>query len=1085
MKRVLATVLMLAMLLPMACATGTAAAAEDYTSEPFYGMGWSDINRLKFSNLEGLTIVSLKIVDKENKKLGLSYANKTDPKEIAASIKKVMDRNPEGMRHLFLAGTAQAFYVDPEDAIFMENGVGQMKALFTELINEYKALGGKLDSLVLDTEYVWMGGWYIYSRFYYDGNSKIQNRNIYNEIVANPKYAAEVRPLLVERGFKFYEQTGGEKSEIYGIWPSTRQTAAEKAKYGECTSIWNTVMSIHMANYLNDALLEPLLACYPNAIMSDYQEDEVDAWQKSLSDTGGIRGYYGGNSITVGNASNYNTYASRPSSSFYKDSDGNYLYPSLPAYNDAVYEDDPYHMFLFDANKFKQMYASSDTKKITAWIAEYDYGTRAGSVANTPYYTETVYHIGMLDPQAFLLYIYSGDSKFKGDNGTAEYNKRMQTVSEILNELTRVAGYSDRKPIETPINWNDGFVLSGMYAGGRNIWRITPDTTEGTTLESFRVEADVPTFSINGTTVVFPQGRILSDSSISVVGSAGYWVETPKDVTPVMVRDADRYANNPSYTEDFDYADGTAFNGQTANEKQAWEATGSLKVQNGALVLTGTAALNNVKLPQNITAGDSYAKQQAWEISFTLSSALNSGASVKLLTCGADGGVKLEGGKVYYDRNGEYKELSGVTLSAGQKYTLKREVNLTAETSTYSLYKDGSLVKQAAGVPAQGVTQPVTSIGFACDGLSVNVALDDYKLYPTGLAQDLEVYNGENGVRLDTSAKSSAGSVAYRLSWLNGTNTGRKVNVKAAQYNSEGALISEKIIRTVEMAPGCDSVETGIVNNTGGKLRIYLEDAGSYTPEELPDYEEDDYEWGTEPTAPPVTQSTDLSDLPDEPMPTAPPSEPVETEPSAAATAPSVPQSTAGQKQTSATKATAGAKPATGNQTAATKATSGNQTATVIPTSGSQSAAATTAKPIQGVAITRPTKDSGNASVQTTESLDGPSAIPTEGYADPTEASTGAYEIPAGETEDPASTPTEAPNDSASLPTEPNSQEPTDPKAETKPEATEIGDLVEEPQVKNGLSGGTIALIVVGALLVCGGAAAGIIFYLKKKPTKN
>ena len=1093
MRRFFAFILTLAMLLPTLCAMGTVAEAADYTAKPFYGMGWSDINRIKFPNLEGLTIVGLKIVDKENKKLGLSYAGKTDPKEIAASIKKVMDRNPEGMRHLFLSGTAQAFYVDPQDAIFMENGVGQMKALFTELINEYKRLGGQLDSLVLDTEYVWMGSWYIYSKFYGPLYTPT-NKEIYRQIVENPKYATMIRPLLVERGFVFYDNPNGNKSEIGSAFPyqylSTFLGTKDIAKYANSATVWNTVMSIHLANYLNDALLEPLLACYPNAIMSDYQEDEVDAWQKSLSDTGGIRGYYGGNHIAVGNASNYNTYASRPSSSFYKDSSGNYLYPNLPAFNNAVYEDDPYHMFLYDANKFKQMYAAADNKKITAWLAEYDYGDRAGSVANTPYYTETIYHIGMLDPQSFLLYIYSGSSKFKGTNGTAEYNKRMQTVSEILYELTRVAGFSDRQPIETPANWNDGFVLSGMYAGGRNIWRITPDTTEGTSLAAFKLDAEVPTFRINGTTIVFPQGRIVSDSTISVVGSAGYWVETPKNVNPVIVRDADRYAKYPSYMEDFAYTDGTAFNGETANEKQAWEASGDLRVQGGALTLTGTATLNNVKLPKNITAGDSYAKRQAWEISFTLSSALNSGASVKLLACGTDGGVKLEGSKVYYDQNGAYKELSGVTLSAGQKYTLKREVNFTAAgafSSTYSLYKGDTLVKQVENVPMKSVTLPVTSIGFACSNLTAKVSLDDYKLYPTDLAQNIEVYNAQSGIRLDATAKNDAGSIVYRLSWLNGTDTARKVNVKAAQYNSAGALISDKIVETVEMAPGCDSIEIGVVKNTGGKILVYLEDAGTFIPDELPDYD-DDYEWGSEPTLAPTTQPTVWPDLPDEPLPTAPPSEPQETEPPVEPSAP-VLQPTAEPSQGATQKPTAGnqgatQKPTAGSQGTASKPTSGSQGTATKPTAGSQGVTdkptSGTSKPVQGVTITRPTKGNGGTSVLPTDVYEDPSVIPTDGYEDPSVVPTDGYEdpslLPTGEYDDPSRLPT----GDGTNPTEPGASD-----DETK--STEPADVIDpdythqEPQGKKGLGGGAIALIIAGALLASGGAAAGIIIYLKKK----
>ena len=56
MKRFLVIFLAVAMLLPFAMQKGTA----EIEQKPFYGLGWSDISRLKFPNLEGTTEVSLK-----------------------------------------------------------------------------------------------------------------------------------------------------------------------------------------------------------------------------------------------------------------------------------------------------------------------------------------------------------------------------------------------------------------------------------------------------------------------------------------------------------------------------------------------------------------------------------------------------------------------------------------------------------------------------------------------------------------------------------------------------------------------------------------------------------------------------------------------------------------------------------------------------------------------------------------------------------------------------------------------------------------------------------------------------------------
>ena len=962
MKKTLAIILTLAMLLPMVFSMGTIASAEDFTVKPFYGVGWSDINRIKFPNLEGLITVAVK--DKGDGTLGLSYSGKTDPAEIAAAIKKILDRTPEGLRYVFMYQTSDAFELAPEDAVFMDKGIGQLKALFTDLIKAYSEIGGQLDGIILDTEYVNMGGWYIYSKFH-GPHYTPTNPEIYNQIVNNPKYATEIRPMLVERGFKFYENVGGKKSEIYSMYPNQYLPSSERAKYSSCGSIWNAVMGVRIANYLNDAIYKPLMQYYPNAVMSDYQETDSYAWLKELSGTGG-KSYIGGNGSKIGNASNKNTYAYNPADSFYVNTSGTYLYQNPSAYNKADFEDDPYNMFMWDVNKFKNSYAATDTKRFNVWVAEYDYpDAREGASASTAYYTETLLHAGMLNPEPFLIYMWSGATRFKGTAGLAAWNERMQVISEILNELTRVAGYSDRTPIETPASWNDGFVLSGMYTGGRNLWRLTPDTTDGTTLEEFKVSDQTPTFSINGTTITFPQGKIIEDGTVSVVGTGGYWIETPKNVQPVITYDADRYSKNPSYLEDFNsYAAGTAFTASTVAKPQTWNvtATSDLLIQNGALTLTGTAVLNNVKLPANITAGDSYAKQQAWEVSFTLPTAMNAGTNVKLLTCSSDGGIKLEGGKVYYDKQGAYEELAGVTLTAGQKYTVKREVNFTvagAYTCTYTVYNaSGSALGQAANVPmSSSTTVPVSTIGISCAGLTTTVLIDDYKLYPTGLAKDLEVYNAETGIQLDAAAKNDAASVAYRLSWMNATGTGKKVNVKAAYYNASGTQVSTVTLATVGMAPGADGVVTGIVENTTGKVAVYLEDAGNYTPDPLPT----EPPATTQPTAQPSTQPTT--------QPTSPSENPGTTAPSVPATEPS-------------------AEP------------------TVEPT------------------------------VE-------PSAEPS---AEPSEAPSA----------DDATTPT-------------GTEAPDDPDGST--------DIKE----KKGLSGGTIALIVVAAVLVLGAAGAGVYFFIYKK----
>ena len=185
-----------------------------------------------------------------------------------------------------------------------------------------------------------------------------------------------------------------------------------------------------------------------------------------------------------------------------------------------------------------------------------------------------------------------------------------------------MAGYSDRKPIELPMNWNSEFVLSGMYVNGKNLWRITPNT-DAVSKEAFKVEGAAPTFSVTGQTITFPGGKIIADGNISVVGTCGYWVETAKDVTPIVTNDADRFTKVPAYTEDFEsYKVGTQLTTMNIRDENGWivmqpkgnpitvEADG----ENQLVSMTGNAMLKNKQIPANVTAADSYAMEQVWSL---------------------------------------------------------------------------------------------------------------------------------------------------------------------------------------------------------------------------------------------------------------------------------------------------------------------------------------------------------------------------------------------------------------------------------------------------------------------------------------
>ncbi len=832
MKRLLAVLLILTILITLgALIPGS---ADQFGQQPFYmvnvmGASSGDLP----DNIAEMPKAVLAPIKKSDTEITVTMFDASDIPTMAQKLKEEFDSRPEGTRYL---NFPLEIYQQAENIIYMDKTVALFKDWMQKFFTEYRKIDGKIDGMAFGTEYAAMNAVYIHSMYQKlttirgeMGGAPMmfaENKDIYNNIVNDSRYAAEVRPYLEERGFQF-GTPNSERSEIY---PISNASAPE-------SSIWDAVMHDRMARYINEACA-PFLELYPNAHASSYRFGSSSQWDENTKPDG--TRYTGGNMIYAGNTANENFFLQRPSQQLYSTVTG-YVTPTT--YNKAVYEATAYNTFLYEVNTFKDMYAASDNKNVSAWIAGFNYlngGERSETgLAYSPYYAETLYHIAMLNPQPFLGYIVAPRDTDTNDD-PYNYNDVMRNLSDILTELTRVAGYVDRKAISVPRTWNSSFVLSGMYAGGRNIWRITPDLSDGKTLEQFVVKDQAPTFSIGGETVIFPQGRFIMDSQIYATGTCGYWIETPANVMPVFTADTNRYEAYPAYEENFDsYAQGTVFDYATARHLGGWIASGAaaaVEQHNGtmALALTGTAKIQNIKIPANITAGDSYAKQQVWQVTVTVPAA----GEMTLLTCGeGDSGIRIADGKVYYDGSVELAK-----ITAGRTYTISREVDFrTADafTSTYTVRNaNGAVVAQKKSVPMAQVSLPVKEIVSACTDVD-KAYIDDYRLYAAGVTAELRLYEADTGMQIADISAARTEDTVYRLSWLNASG-----NYQVAKIYSNGTLL-----QTVQMPSGTDGCVTGLAAG-GSQLTVTVENGTAPT---LPDYDTGDFEWMPEDIIPPET----------------------------------------------------------------------------------------------------------------------------------------------------------------------------------------------------------------------------------------
>lgn len=844
MKKILAMLLVLVMVLPM-CLVAQAGELDPNT-KPFYFCNWVSVEKYNLSNSYDMFMVWQRAPQKGAESLYITPHTsipidvENTPQGLAQAMYAKFASYPEGARYLYISSTALGSLA--VDNIFLDEGVRLTKEYYKELITEYYILGGELDGAVYDFEYN-------PSQSYYISQSYAADPELFNRIVANPRYQNEIRPMLVERGFKFWEGSAN-YPEIYSVYNKSG------AEYDEARHIWNTVMR----DWINQYMLEvasPIFKYYKKATLSDYRRQDSKSWQKHINQNGGVDGTAGhinalGNA--VGNVTNENAYFYRPSYGYFLSKTSQPTFNKPVGFNNAYLESNPYNHFSWMLNDYKNMALSNEEGLLQVWLGSYNYVDPAenpSSPCHTPYYTETLLHIGMLNPQPFLGWVTEKSTK-------GEYAKAIKIISDIVYELTRVVGAADRKPILTQHNWNDGFQMSGMYAGGRNVWRITPNTFTGTTVEKFKVEGTTdPTFYIDGQTVTFPGGKIIENGSVYEAGFCGYWVEMPKDAAPVVTGDADRYEKYPAFKENYDgYKVGMEYTYNNANPVGSWiikkdkSATATVQAdknnaENQVLALTGTFTLKNVVIPDKITAGDGLrAANQTWEVTVTIPENMADKAEVIALSVyndesfkATDGGLKLTGGKVFYaNEENKYVELKGVEVSKGGKYTLKRLVdfnNAEALVSDYEIYDaEGKLLGSVQDVPfAKNAVLPIGGIGVGCTGVAGDpVLVDNYKLYITGVTTDFELYEKHIGMEIKDLEKPTTQEVVARLHWMNATADEKEYAVVAAYYNGD-TQESEKTIKKIKMGHGLDGEEIIEIPAKEGKaVRVYLKDITKAKP---------------------------------------------------------------------------------------------------------------------------------------------------------------------------------------------------------------------------------------------------------------
>ena len=130
MKKILATILTLVILLSVAPSVGTVAGAAA-SEKPFYALTWSALNGQKFDNIDMAYLLTVKPMGDK-----LTLNGYTDSVKLAQTVKAELDSRPEGMRYIRIFETDTALKWDADLVIYADGGVKELKRIFSSFVDK-------------------------------------------------------------------------------------------------------------------------------------------------------------------------------------------------------------------------------------------------------------------------------------------------------------------------------------------------------------------------------------------------------------------------------------------------------------------------------------------------------------------------------------------------------------------------------------------------------------------------------------------------------------------------------------------------------------------------------------------------------------------------------------------------------------------------------------------------------------------------------------------------------------------------------------------------------------------------------------
>jgi hypothetical protein len=177
-----------------------------------------------------------------------------------------------------------------------------------------------------------------------------------------------------------------------------------------------------------------------------------------------------------------------------------------------------YRALVADVKLLRTQVATSDIP-FTPWVASPNWLQQDQGLIHT-FYPELLLHAGLSGAEDILWW----------KSTTAADTAGAQLISKLLSEMDPLIGYADRKTLtRTDVGFTDGYILTGMEAAGKRVYRLTPDPTQA-----------VNVISSSGTVQIQVGGKLLTFANASIYTPAnpastlGYWIVQTQGSTQLV-----------------------------------------------------------------------------------------------------------------------------------------------------------------------------------------------------------------------------------------------------------------------------------------------------------------------------------------------------------------------------------------------------------------------------------------------------------------------------------------------------------------------------------------------------------------------